>query len=150
MTATETEVACPKCGGGMYDNRLTKKNPKQPDFKCKRYKEGCEGVVWPPKEFGGRRPAVVAKPAPPSFSNRSNDELPDYLRDAEQEDVRELQAKIGFDTAPLQKDLSLYQALTEYVIRDIAPIYEKAKIGLSPESTAAITATLYISAKKTQ
>ena len=21
-----------------------------PDFKCKRYKEGCEGVIWPPRQ----------------------------------------------------------------------------------------------------
>lgn len=26
---------CPKCGGEMYDNRGSKKNPKAPDFKCK-------------------------------------------------------------------------------------------------------------------
>lgn len=38
---------CPKCGGEMYDNRQTKKSPKQPDYKCKAYKEGCEGVIWP-------------------------------------------------------------------------------------------------------
>jgi hypothetical protein len=40
---------CPECGAGMYDNRATKKNPKQPDFRCKNYKSGCQGVVWPPK-----------------------------------------------------------------------------------------------------
>jgi hypothetical protein len=27
--------ACPKCGGGIYDNRDNKKNPKAPDWKCK-------------------------------------------------------------------------------------------------------------------
>lgn len=39
--------ACPKCGGAMWDNRETKKNPKQPDFKCKD--KACDGVIWPPK-----------------------------------------------------------------------------------------------------
>jgi hypothetical protein len=40
---------CPKCGSDMYDNRATKKNPRQPDFKCKAYKDGCDGAVWPPR-----------------------------------------------------------------------------------------------------
>jgi hypothetical protein len=57
MTATMAGPACPKCQGEMYDNRATKKNPAQPDYKCKAYKSGCEGVIWPPK--GG-----VAAPAP--------------------------------------------------------------------------------------
>lgn len=47
------DVSCPECGGEMYDNRADKRNPKAPDFKCKSYKDGCEGVIWPPK--GNRR-----------------------------------------------------------------------------------------------
>jgi hypothetical protein len=27
--------SCPKCGGGIWDNRENKKNPKAPDWKCK-------------------------------------------------------------------------------------------------------------------
>ena len=41
--------ACPVCQGAMWDNRKTKTNPKQPDYKCQRSKEGCTGVIWPPK-----------------------------------------------------------------------------------------------------
>jgi len=26
---------CPKCGGEMWDNTTSKKNPKAPDYKCK-------------------------------------------------------------------------------------------------------------------
>jgi hypothetical protein len=37
---------CPKCNGPMYDNRKTKKNAKQPDFKCKN-REGCDHAIWP-------------------------------------------------------------------------------------------------------
>jgi hypothetical protein len=44
--ATE-ELSCPKCGGRMWDNRLTKRNPKAPDFKCRD--RSCDGVIWPPK-----------------------------------------------------------------------------------------------------
>jgi hypothetical protein len=41
------ELSCPKCGGRMWDNRLTKRNPKAPDYKCRD--RSCDGVVWPPK-----------------------------------------------------------------------------------------------------
>ena len=41
------EESCPKCGGRMWDNRLTKRNPKAPDFKCRD--RSCDGVIWPPK-----------------------------------------------------------------------------------------------------
>ncbi len=37
--------ACPKCSGKMWDNRLSKRNPKAPDFKCRD--RSCDGVVWP-------------------------------------------------------------------------------------------------------
>jgi hypothetical protein len=42
------EHSCPKCGGRMWDNRLTKRNPKAPDYKCRD--RSCDGVIWPPKE----------------------------------------------------------------------------------------------------
>ncbi len=41
------EAGCPKCGGRMWDNRLTKRNPKAPDYKCRD--RSCDGVVWPLK-----------------------------------------------------------------------------------------------------
>src|SRR5207237_9943986 len=40
-------VSCPKCGGRMWDNRLTKRNPRAHDYKCQN--RSCDGVVWPPK-----------------------------------------------------------------------------------------------------
>jgi hypothetical protein len=44
---TSDEPSCPKCGGRLWDNRLTKRNPKAPDFKCRD--RSCDGVIWPPK-----------------------------------------------------------------------------------------------------
>jgi hypothetical protein len=37
-------MECPQCGGEMWDNRGKKKNPKQPDFRCKD--EACAKAVW--------------------------------------------------------------------------------------------------------
>jgi hypothetical protein len=47
------EESCPKCGNRMWDNRLSKKNPKAPDFKCRD--RSCDGVIWPPKGEKGER-----------------------------------------------------------------------------------------------
>ena len=41
-----------KCGGRMWDNRATKRNPKAPDFKCRD--RACDGVIWPPKAANAR------------------------------------------------------------------------------------------------
>lgn len=51
---------CPKCQGPMWDNRVGKKNPKAPDFKCKD--RSCDGVIWPPR---GAKPADAAANAAP-------------------------------------------------------------------------------------
>ena len=58
--------SCPICGGPMWDDRATKRNPKAPDFKCKnkpRFKggPGCEGVIWPPRD-GKASPYPAAAP----------------------------------------------------------------------------------------
>ena len=42
------EESCPKCGGRMWDNRLTKRNPRAPDFKCRD--RACDGVIWPARQ----------------------------------------------------------------------------------------------------
>jgi hypothetical protein len=39
------EPSCPKCGGRMWDNRATKRNPRAPDYKCRD--RSCDGVIWP-------------------------------------------------------------------------------------------------------
>ena len=46
---------CPICGGAMWDDRATKRNPRAPDFKCRnkpreRGGPGCEGVIWPSRD----------------------------------------------------------------------------------------------------
>lgn len=47
-------MECPKCSGPMWDNRETKKNPRQPDYKCKN--QSCGGAIWPAK--GGAKEAT--------------------------------------------------------------------------------------------
>src|SRR3954471_5038684 len=45
----------PVCGGPMWDDRASKRNPRAPDFKCRnkpreRGGPGCEGVIWPSRD----------------------------------------------------------------------------------------------------
>jgi len=57
LAADDDLPGCPKCGGRMWDNRATKRNPKAPDYKCRD--RTCDGVVWPAKG------APAAAPRPP-------------------------------------------------------------------------------------
>jgi hypothetical protein len=43
--AADGEPSCPKCNGRMWDNRVGKKNPKSPDFRCRD--KQCDGLYWP-------------------------------------------------------------------------------------------------------
>ncbi len=62
------EPSCPKCGGRMWDNRASKRNPRAPDFKCRD--RSCDGVIWPP------RPGVGASATTPR-SNGSEPLVPE-------------------------------------------------------------------------
>jgi hypothetical protein len=82
--------ACPICGGAMWDDRATKRNPRAPDFKCKnkpkeRGGPGCEGVIWPPRD-GSPSPYPASPPrrasgtmtAPPPNDAPFPDEPPPF------------------------------------------------------------------------
>jgi hypothetical protein len=68
---------CHICGGPMWDDRASKRNPRAPDFKCRnkpreRGGPGCEGVIWPARDGSPspyppptpRRSASFAPPPP--------------------------------------------------------------------------------------
>jgi hypothetical protein len=62
---------CPKCGGRMWDNRIGKRNPKAPDFKCRD--RGCDGVIWPAK---GEKGAKADEPQAPAAAAIESGEVP--------------------------------------------------------------------------
>ena len=68
---TSDEPSCPKCGGRMWDNRLTKRNPKAPDYKCRD--RSCDGVIWPPKGAKAEKPE---KPEPAKVASEETEEIP--------------------------------------------------------------------------
>ena len=82
---TADDPACPVCGGKMWDDRASKRNPKAPDFKCRNKPKvqggpGCPGVIWPPRP-GERRPEPAApRPAAPTAASAAprHDAPPPY------------------------------------------------------------------------
>ncbi len=82
---------CPTCGGAMWDDRESKRNPRAPDFKCRnkpkeRGGPGCEGVIWPSRDGAAspypasapRRAGSPAAGAPPSDDTPFPDEAPPH------------------------------------------------------------------------
>ncbi len=80
---------CPVCGGAMWDDRTSKRNPRAPDFKCRnkpreRGGPGCEGVIWPARDgspspyppSAPRRAASVSQEAPPPWEGPPLDDRP--------------------------------------------------------------------------
>jgi hypothetical protein len=77
---------CPICGGPMWDDRISKRNPRAPDFKCRnkpreRGGPGCEGVIWPardgsPSPYPPPVPRRSASSAPPPTPGSPLDEPP--------------------------------------------------------------------------
>ena len=73
----QDEPSCPKCGGRMWDNRLSKRNPKAPDFKCRN--RSCDGVVWPLKanqagnNRGGSKASAAADAVAPLVPDLDDD-----------------------------------------------------------------------------
>jgi hypothetical protein len=108
---TPDDPACPVCGGKMWDDRLSKRNPRAPDFKCRNKPKvmggpGCPGIIWPPREGeqrtsapargagapaprgpGGSAPRAgapsrpSAPPPAPPARDFTDDEVPDFDRD---------------------------------------------------------------------
>jgi len=68
------EPSCPKCGGRMWDNRLTKRNPKAPDYKCRD--RSCDGVIWPPKADKADKAEKANKAEPVKALSEETEEIP--------------------------------------------------------------------------
>jgi hypothetical protein len=74
MLTNMEAVSCPKCGGRMWDNRLTKRNPRAPDYKCQN--RSCDGVIWPDKAPAGAMPGEAYSMAGAGGLTTPADEMP--------------------------------------------------------------------------
>jgi hypothetical protein len=65
---------CPKCGGRMWDNRIGKRNPRAPDFKCRD--RGCDGVIWPPRASATGPADTAGETSIPPAATGTADQVP--------------------------------------------------------------------------
>ena len=140
MPATMNEVACPKCSGAMWDNRLTKKNPKQPDYKCRD--KACDGVIWPPREGNGK-PATVAKSAAVKAEPMELGPRIAGMDDDEDTDMELLQSN-----ARLKAIFTLHSVC--FARAELLAAEANTKYGIPPtlEGVSALTAQLFIAADR--
>lgn len=142
MAAT-ADVACPICGGAMWDNREGKRNPKAPDMKCKD--KSCEGVIWPPKNGQPARPG--AAPSANKIAASAGPYIPAI--DGPKQPAMGLGGGIPAPAAPDLGKLNSFFALYD-VCLDHAHSAATRKFGndVTDEAVAAMTATLFIQAVK--
>ena len=135
-TAHETEhhtraPACPKCGGAMWDNRATKRNPKAPDYKCRA--RSCDGVLWQGqlKDADSTYPAeqTATRPSPPNAEASS----------------RRGPLASTVETVVHDTLRACYVDVTRFVLDDVRPLYANAGVPCTDATVAAIVATVFIS-----
>ena len=91
--AADGMPSCPICGGAMWDDRLSKRNPKAPDFKCRnkpkeRGGPGCEGIIWPPRNGASPYPAPVPRAGSrPDMSGPPRDDAPPHTEPPPHDDT---------------------------------------------------------------
>lgn len=104
-TPVDETPECPKCAGRMWDNRLTKRNPKAPDFKCRD--RACDGVIWPPRAAAptGSNGANGAAPEPaepePAPERTRSSNGTSAKRASRARIAQPATADIGLDASPL-------------------------------------------------
>lgn len=146
---------CPKCGGATFDNvkendaRLAAGEKIRPDYKCRD--KDCGGVVWRPKD--GQRVAGV--PAKPAAQQVSYDTRPSH--NGHDANGRDFLDRSETGAAPNDGGGSrivawgkLFEAYDLCMGKAVetAKKMDAAEIGSSPESVAAIAATLLIQADR--
>lgn len=104
-TVYEPIDKCQKCGGPVWDNRVNKKNPKGPDWKCRD--KSCDEAFWlkDPKDGPAKAPA---KTAPVRHTQITVNALAEKMNDA-----YEALQLAGFGTEMILLDTCYKMAFTE-------------------------------------
>jgi hypothetical protein len=125
---------CPDCGGDLWDNRTTKRNAKQPDFRCKD-RDDCGAAIWlKKKETNGKRGAQKE-------AHSMGGPLPGEEPVAETAEAKK--ERLGA--------LGQLQVICAKIVRErTVPVLIAGTnpVGVSPESQAAMINTLFIAAER--
>jgi hypothetical protein len=144
---------CPKCSSRMWDNRLTKRNTREPDFKCRNPR--CDGVLWPGQHK--TPPQIIARPAKepndapatveattPAQATASAAAEEDEQQTSAEEEAAASQRKAEQQQAARAALRQCYLDVTDFVLAEVRPKYQDAGVPLGDSTVAAITATLFI------
>jgi hypothetical protein len=133
----EAPIPCPQCGGPMWDNSLTKTNPKAPDYQCKDStcidgESGYRTAVWATDtQKMAAQGTAAAKGQPPTNGKRAIiiDKLMGVCVDAAKAILAE-RFKTGSEIPP---ELVVNLATTMYIsrTRDAAGIMSIEKDSLA-------------------
>lgn len=124
MTAPAIDApSCPKCGGACWDNRLSKRSPKAPDFKCRD--RSCDGCIWPPRAARAVTPADAPSVLAPAADLPQPASAPPAGHGGE-------------------KLAGCYLACVRFVLEKVRPEYERAGITMDAAAVSAVTAQLFI------
>jgi hypothetical protein len=132
------EVRCPKCHGHTWDNRTTKRNPKAPDYKCKD--KQCDGAVW----LDSKKPGMPQPSSPPVATSGKAP----YSSGPAIKGLDDAPVATVTDIPTLDRLFAVYSVCLDHVLAVEVPKLTRAQIGASPESVAAMAATLLIQASK--
>lgn len=139
LNTAPSGVNCPKCGAAnCWDNRTTKRNPKAPDFKCRD--KSCDGAVWPPKN--GTAPVQAAPVSTEKQAFTSGPHIPEI------DGPKPAEPAMAAGIAKLSAAFALYDVCQDHVLAVVVPKLDKAGIGSSDVSVAAMSATLFIQASQ--
>jgi hypothetical protein len=136
MSATQANPAltasgaptCPKCGGEMWDNRTSKRNPKAPDFRCRD--RSCDGALWP-----GQHEAPSVRSSHLTITNGKGGGA---RGDGSAEHA----------VSPSSPLRTCYLDAARFVLAEVRPLYERAGLACADSTVAAITATIFIATCK--
>jgi hypothetical protein len=139
--------ACPACGGRMWDNRETKRNPRAPDFKCRD--RDCAGRLWP-GQFKGTRPDDAAV----AVSERPEDAVQEAASEVHPlGGATDGAGQTGAHEGPLASAVravvggtlrACYLDVTDFVLAEVRPKYAAGGVPCTDATVAAIAATLFI------
>src|SRR5438093_8386680 len=124
--AVTGDPACPKCGGPMWDNRDSKRNPRAPDFRCRN--RISDGVLWP----GQHRAAV------PIIGRTPRVGAAGIGTEAVAESRKETSGSGPNGLSALRR---CYLDVTEFVLSHVGGVYERHGVRWSAGAVVAFAAT---------
>ena len=145
-------IRCPRCQSKMFDNRLDKKNPEGPDFRCSQKscvnEKGYRTGLW---ERDLKKQSAKSSGTPKRESPEFGGPMPWDEEQAQEEQATVTAIKEGTQVLPVERHERLNAVLQVYGVcfQHAVELAEKvAERGIAPPDVSAMAATLFIQASQ--